>query len=114
MSDIIQRGMQSAEGARLFGRADKGLIQQPELVEVSLMRMVAAPVVLEDSARRKPVERMGGWGVAKKGGRYVCPLPPEYDHNVGIIPHDGMILVTHPTLPKLVCDTETGKCRRAV
>src|ERR1035437_7770546 len=107
MTDVLDRGMQSHEGARLFGRADKGIIQQPELVEVSLMRMVAAPIILEDIGIRKPVIHMGGWGVAKKGGRFVCPLPKEYDHNVGIIAHDGMIIVTHPSLPKLVCDTET-------
>lgn len=113
MSDIIKKlELQSAEGQRLFGRADRGIATGPELTECSLMRMVGAPVILQ-TGTLNPVKRMGGWGVAKRGGRYVCPLPPEYDHNVGILPHDGKLLVTHPNLPTLVCDTETGKCRKA-
>ena len=114
MADRIKE-LQSGMGVRDFGRLDRGYgsIVGPEMVGVHLMRMVNRSIILEDPKKRKPVARMGGWGVAKDGGRFVVPLPPEYDHNVGLLPHDGKILVTMPGLPTLIADCETGTIRKA-
>ena len=103
MSDIIlDRSIQSAEGARLFGRADGGLVQNPELVKCQLMKMLGPD---------------GQWngrlGVAKEGGRFVCPLPKGYDWNVGILPHDGRLIVTRPGMPTLIANCETGTVEKA-
>lgn len=107
--------LQSKEGARLFGdvaHQKHGGIVGPELVEVQLMRMVEKPLILADVSRRIPVPYQGGFGVTKRGARYVCELPAGYDHNVGLLPSDGKIIVTHPNLPALIADCETGKVRK--
>ena len=96
--------LQSQNGISDFGdiNAGTGNIVQPELVPVSLMKMIGPD---------------GQWngriGVARSGGRYVCGLPVGYDHNVGIMPHDGKLLVTRPGMPTLVADPNTGSVRKA-
>lgn len=100
MDDIFKRDIQSQMGARDFGRVDSGLVQ-PELIECSLMKLIEA------DGKWK-----GGLGVTKRGARFVCKLPPEYDFNVGIMPQDGRLLVTRPGLPTLIADCETGDVRR--
>lgn len=103
MSDILfDREIQSVQGAREFGRADGSLVQNAELVHCSLMKMVGPD--------GRPNGRLG---VAKQGGRFVCPLPAGYDHNVGVLPTDGRLLVTRPGMPTLVADCETGTVRQA-
>ena len=96
---------QSIDGARQFGsiKGGVGTIAQPEMVPVSLMKMLGADG-----------EWNGRIGVARSGGRYVCPLPEGYDWNVGILPHDGKILVTRPGMTTLIADPETGTVRKAV
>lgn len=102
MSDILfNRNIQSVQGARDFGRADGGMVQQPEMVKASLMKMLGPD---------------GKWngkiGVTKEGARFVCPLPRGYDWNVGILPTDGRLLITLPGMPTLVADCETGTVRQ--
>ena len=101
MDDILDRDIQSYMGAREFGRVDSGRIQQPELVQCSLMKQLG------------PDGKWNGHlGVTKAGGRYVCQLPKEYDWNVGIMPTDGRLIITRPGLPSLVADCETGQVRK--
>ncbi len=100
--DIFNRSIQSVRGAQEFGRADGGLVQQAELVKCSLMKMLG-----EDG------QWNGRLGVAKEGARFVCPLPKGYDWNVGILPQDGMLLITLPGMPTLVANCETGHVRQA-
>lgn len=103
MSDpLFDRKIQSVQGAREFGRADAGRLQQAELVKCSLMKMLGAD--------GKPNGRLG---VTKEGARFVCALPSGYDHNVGILPTDGRLLITRPGMPNLVADCETGMVRQA-
>lgn len=49
-------------------------------------------------------------GVAVRGGRYVCPLPPGYDGytHVEKLPN-GQVAVLHPKLAPLLADPTTGK-----
>lgn len=104
MSDeIFKRGLQSIDGARTFGRVDGGVgnLAQAELVECSLMKMLAA-----DGTPN------GKLGVTKVGARFVCALPPGYDHNVGIMPQDGRLIITRPGMPALVANCETGEVRK--
>lgn len=105
MSDIIlDNDIQSHMGARDFGRLDAGVgnIVQPELVKAYLMKMLGSD---------------GKWngrlGVTRQGARFVCALPEGYDFNVGILPHDGRLLITRPGCPTLVADCETGLVRQA-
>lgn len=99
---LFDRGIQSMQGAREFGRADGGILQQAEMVQCSLMKMLGG------DGRHN-----GCYGVAKEGGRFVCALPKGYDHNVGILPTDGRLLITRPGMPTLVADCETGVVRQA-
>jgi len=55
------------------------------------------------------VDAPGMLGAAMAGGRYVCPLPPGYDHRSSIVYERGWVIVAHPELPPLSCDTTTGK-----
>lgn len=61
---------------------------------VALVHMVAVP---------------GIFGVAMRGGRYVCQLPEGYDGMTSIRWLNGWIIVAHPNLPPLLADTNTGK-----
>lgn len=54
----------------------------------------------------------GALGVAVRGGRFVCPLPPGYDDQVSLCCHMGYVLVAHPTMPPLQCDPSTGQTQR--
>lgn len=101
--EIFKREIQSVDGARTFGRVDAGVgnIAQAELVKCSLMKMLGPD--------GKPNGRLG---VTKTGARFVCALPPGYDHNVGILPQDGRLIVTHPNMPALIVNTETGAVRK--
>lgn len=54
------------------------------------------------------IDKPGMLAVAVRGGRYVCPLPEGYDMNTSITMHEGYVLVAHPYLPPLQCDTNTG------
>ncbi len=104
MKDIItDLDIQSLRGQREFGRVDAGYgnLAEPELVECSLMKMIGPD--------GKPTGRLG---VAKRGARFVCALPAGYDHNVGIMPQDGRLIVTRPGMPTLIADCETGIVRR--
>lgn len=74
----------------------EAVLQQPQLVEVSLMFCRST----------------GRYGVSCRGGRFVCQLPPGYNRNCGILPHDGKLIVTLPGLPTLVVDPMTGRVRR--
>lgn len=101
--EIFNRRIQSVQGAREFGRVDGGVgnLAQAELVQCSLMKMIGAD--------GKP---NGKLGVTKAGARFVCALPPGYDHNVGILPQDGRLIITRPGMPALVANCETGTVRR--
>lgn len=101
--DIFRREIQSVDGARTFGRVDGGTgnLAQAELVKCSLMKMIGPDG-----------HPNGKLGVTKEGARFVCALPPGYDHNVGILPQDGRLLVTHPNMPALIVNCETGVVRR--
>lgn len=53
----------------------------------------------------------GKFGVAMAGGRFVVPLPPEFDGRTEVFWVDGWIVVRHPDLPMdraLLADTTTG------
>lgn len=61
------------------------------------------------------VERIdipGALGVAMQGGRFVCPLPLGYDMQTSVTYHKGYVLVAHPLLSPLLCDTLTGEVKR--
>lgn len=61
------------------------------------------------------VERMdipGALGVAKRGGKVVCPLPIGYDMHTSVTYHKGYVLVAHPGMPPLQCDTTTGEVKK--
>jgi hypothetical protein len=55
---------------------------------------------------------LGALGVAVRGGRFVCPLPPGYDGQVSLCCHKGYVLVAHPTMPPLQCDPTTGEVKQ--
>lgn len=45
------------------------------------------------------------FGVAMKGGRFVCKLPLGYDGQTSVRWINGFIVVAHPKLPPLLADT---------
>ncbi len=55
------------------------------------------------------VDAPGKLGAAMSGGRYVCPLPDGYDMRSSITYERGWVIVAHPDLPPLSCDTNTGR-----
>lgn len=75
--------------------------------------MKLAPFAGDMAARL--VERSdlpGALGVAVRGGRFVCPLPPGYDGQVSLCVHKGYILVAHPSMPPLECNPNTGETKQ--
>lgn len=54
------------------------------------------------------VDAPGRLGAALDGGRYVCPLPEGYDAASSITFERGWVIVAHPALPPLSCNTNDG------
>lgn len=54
------------------------------------------------------VDAPGRLGAALDGGRYVCPLPEGYDADTSVVFEKGWVLVAHPRLPTLSCNTNDG------
>lgn len=71
------------------------------------MLPIFAPGVRVALVQRKDLP--GRFGVAMDGGRFVVPLPPEYDGMTAVNYLDGWIIVSHPTHRPLLADTTTGK-----
>lgn len=54
------------------------------------------------------VDHPGRLGAAMDGGRFVCPLPDGYDADSSITYERGWVIVAHPSLPPLSCNTNDG------
>ena len=54
------------------------------------------------------VDAPGRLGAALAGGRFVCALPEGYDADTSIVYERGWVIVAHPKLPPLSCNTNDG------
>lgn len=55
------------------------------------------------------VDKPGAIAVARRGARFVCPLPDGYDQYTQVRWVNGFIIVTHPKFPPMLADVNTGK-----